>query len=34
LQRELGRVGAIVAKIEWLLAQMDGLNQAEASHGA
>jgi hypothetical protein len=26
LQRELGRVGAVVAKIEWLLAHLDGLN--------
>ena len=26
LQRELGGIGAIVAKIEWLLAHMDGLN--------
>jgi len=29
LQRELGRVGAIVAKIEWLLARLDGLNWTE-----
>jgi hypothetical protein len=34
LQRELGRVGAIVSKIEWLLAHMDGLNSTEVSHGA
>jgi hypothetical protein len=34
LQRELGRVGAIVAKIEWLVAHMDGLNLAESCHEA
>jgi hypothetical protein len=34
LQRELGHVSAIVAKIEWLLAHIDGLNFAEAPRGA
>jgi hypothetical protein len=34
LQRELGHVGAIVAKIEWLLAHIDGLSFAEAPRGA
>jgi hypothetical protein len=34
LQRELGHVGAIVAKIEWLLAHMDGLNSVEVCRGA
>jgi len=34
LQRELDRVGAIVAKIEWLLAHMDDLNLVEVSCGA
>jgi hypothetical protein len=34
LQRELGRVGAVVAKIEWLLAHMDNLNSVEVSCGA
>ncbi|HEX7563690.1 MAG TPA: hypothetical protein VF396_10630 [Bradyrhizobium sp.] len=34
LQRELGHVGAIVAKIEWLLAHIDGLNFAELPRGA
>jgi len=34
LQRELGHVGAIVAKIEWLLAHIDGLNFAELARGA
>ncbi len=34
LQRELGHVGAIVAKIEWLLAHIDGLNVTEVSRGA
>jgi len=33
LQRELGNVGAIVAKIEWLLAHSDGLDLAEACGG-
>jgi hypothetical protein len=33
LQRELGHVGAIVAKIEWLLAQADSLDLAEVSRG-
>jgi hypothetical protein len=33
LQRELGHVGAIVAKIEWLLAHSDGLDLAEACGG-
>jgi hypothetical protein len=34
LQRELGRVGAIVAKIEWLVAHLDDLNLAEPCHEA
>jgi hypothetical protein len=34
LQRELGRAGAIVSKIEWLLAHMDDLVRAEPSRGA
>jgi hypothetical protein len=34
LQRELGHVGTVVAKIEWLLAQMDGSDLAEVCHGA
>jgi hypothetical protein len=34
LQRELDRVGAIVAKIELLLAHVDGRNSTEASHRA
>jgi hypothetical protein len=34
LQRELGRVGAIVAKIEWLVAHLDGLNWTEVCRGA
>jgi hypothetical protein len=34
LQRELGRAGAIVSKIEWLLAHMDDLARAEPSRGA
>ncbi len=34
LQRALGHVGAAVAKIEWLLADMDGLDSAGVSHGA
>jgi hypothetical protein len=34
LQRELGHVGTVVAKIEWLLARMDGLNFAELPGGA
>ena len=34
LQRELGHVGAIVAKIEWLLAHMNDLNLAEVCRGA
>jgi hypothetical protein len=34
LQRELGRVSAIVAKIEWLLGHMDGLNLSKVSHKA
>jgi hypothetical protein len=33
LQRELGNVGAIVAKIEWLLAYSDGLDLAEVCGG-
>jgi hypothetical protein len=33
LQRELGNVGAIVAKIEWLLAHGDGLDSAEVRSG-
>jgi hypothetical protein len=34
LHRELGRVDAIVAKIEWLVAHMDGLNSTESCHEA
>ena len=34
LQRELGHVGTVVAKIEWLLAQMDGQDLAEVCHEA
>jgi hypothetical protein len=34
LQRELGRVGTVVAKIEWLLARIDDLNAVEVSRGA
>jgi hypothetical protein len=34
LQRELGHVGTVVAKIEWLLAQMDDSDLAEVCHGA
>ena len=34
LQRELGHVGAVVAKVEWLLAHMDNLNLVEVSRGA
>jgi hypothetical protein len=34
LQRELGRVGAIVSKIEWLVAHIDGLNLTELCHEA
>jgi hypothetical protein len=34
LQRELGHVGTVVAKIEWLLAQMDNSDLAEVCHGA
>ncbi|WP_249780567.1 hypothetical protein [Bradyrhizobium sp. dw_411] len=34
LQRELGHVGTVVAKIEWLLAQMDNADLAEVCHGA
>lgn len=34
LQRELGHVGTVVAKIEWLLTQIDGLNFAELPRGA
>jgi hypothetical protein len=33
LQRELGHVGAVVAKIEWLLAHIDSLELAEVCHG-
>jgi hypothetical protein len=33
LQREFGHVGTIVAKIEWLLAHMDGLNFTEVAYG-
>ena len=32
LRRELGRVGTIVAKIEWLVAHMGGLNLTESCH--
>jgi hypothetical protein len=34
LQRELGHVGTVVAKIEWLLAHIDVLNLAEVCRGA
>jgi hypothetical protein len=34
VQRELGHVGTVVAKIEWLLAQMDNSDLAEVCHGA
>jgi hypothetical protein len=34
LQRERGHVGAIVAKIEWLLGHLDNLNLTEVSRGA
>ena len=34
LHRELGRVDAIVAKIEWLVAHMDSLNSTEPCHEA
>jgi hypothetical protein len=34
LQRELGHVGAIVAKIEWLLAHMNDLDLVEVCRGA
>jgi hypothetical protein len=34
LQRELGHVRAVVAKIEWLLANIDGLSAMEVSRGA
>ena len=34
LQRELGHVGTIVAKIEWLLWHLDDLNSTEISRGA
>jgi hypothetical protein len=34
LQRELGHVGAIVSKIEWLLAHLDGLNVMETPHAS
>jgi hypothetical protein len=33
LQRELAGVGTIVAKIEWLLANMDDLNSTEVTSG-
>jgi hypothetical protein len=33
LQRELGHVGAVVAKIEWLLAHIDSPELAEVCHG-
>jgi len=33
LQRELGQVGAVVAKIEWLLAHIDSPELAEVCHG-
>ena len=34
LQRELGRVSAIVAKLEWLVAHIDDLNLTEPCHEA
>jgi hypothetical protein len=34
LQRELGHVGTVIAKIEWLLAQMEGQDRAEVCHEA
>jgi hypothetical protein len=34
VRRELGRVGTIVSKIEWLVAHMGGLNLTEACHEA
>jgi hypothetical protein len=34
LQRELGHVGTVVAKIEWLLAQMNNSDLAEVCHDA
>jgi hypothetical protein len=34
LQRELGRVGAIVSKLEWLLGHPDGVNLMEVSNEA
>jgi hypothetical protein len=34
LRRELGCVGTVVAKIEWLLANIDGLSAMEVSRGA
>jgi hypothetical protein len=34
LRRELGRVGTIVSKIEWLIAHMGGLNLTESCHEA
>jgi hypothetical protein len=34
VRRELGRVGAVVSKIEWLLAHLDDLPSAESSRGA
>jgi selenocysteine lyase/cysteine desulfurase len=34
VQRELGRVGTVVAKIEWLLAHIDDLSAMEVSRGA
>jgi hypothetical protein len=34
LRRELGRVGTIVSKIEWLVAHIDGLNLTESCHEA
>jgi hypothetical protein len=32
LQRELGRVGAIVSRIEWLVAHLDSLDSTELCH--
>jgi hypothetical protein len=34
LQRELGRVGAIVSKIEWLVTHMNDLHLSELCHEA